>query len=160
MKHYDYIEWLLYKNNALPEEKHNEMELHLFNCDICMEIFLSLIDEKEVEAAGNVIPDNFNEKVINKITKNKVRELKPKVKKKAFNYYFGYYVAVASVTIFLTFSGFYTNLVDSVPRITKSIKVVEEERPNIIANFSDKIVNSTSALIGNIENVNRNKEGK
>lgn len=160
MKHYDYIEWLLYKNDALPEKKHNEMEEHLFNCDICMEIFLSLIDEKEIEASGGIIPDDFNQKVINKITKSKVKELIPKEKKKSFNYQFGYYVAVASVTIILSISGFYTNLVDSVPRITKSIEVVKEEKPNIIANFSERIVNGTSSFLGSIENIDRNKEGK
>lgn len=161
MKHYDYVEWLLYKNNSLPEEKYNEMEEHLFSCDICMEIFLSLIDQKEIEAVSKIVPKDFNEKVINKISKNKVKVLKPKEKKKSsFNYYFGYYVAVASVTIILTFSGFYSNLVDSVPRITKSLEVVKEEKPNIIANFSERIVNSTSSFLGSIENIDRNKEGK
>lgn len=158
MKHYDYVEWLLYKNNALPVEKHAEMEEHLFNCDICLGVFLSLIDEKEIEIAGNLVPEDFNDKVINRISKNKIIKLKPKDKKKAFNYYFGYYVAVASVTIVLTLSGFYSNLVETVPRISNSFEIVEEEKPNVIFNFSEKIVNSTSAFLGSIENIDKNKE--
>lgn len=160
MKHYDFVEWLIYKNNALPDDMHDEMQEHLSNCDICMDIFLSLIDEKEILSAGNIIPKDFNDKVINEISKNKIRVLKPKDNKKTFNYQFGYYVAVASVTIILTFSGLYTNLVDTVPRITKSIEVSESKSLNIIANFSEKIVNSTSAFLGSIENIERNKEGK
>ena len=160
MKHYDFVEWLLYKNNALPEDMHDEMQEHLSNCDICMDIFLSLIDEKEILAAEDIIQKDFNDKVINKISENKIKVLKSKDNKRAFNYQFGYYVAVAAVTIILTFSGAYTNLVDSVPKITKSIEISEVQRPNVIVNFSEKIVNSTSAFLGSIENIERNKEGK
>ena len=159
MKHYDYVEWLLYKNKALNNEMLEEMEEHLYNCDICMDIFLSLIDEKEVEDVRNIIPDDFTVKVINNISKTKVKKLTPKPIKKVFNIQFGYYAAVASVTIVLTLGGFYTNLVDAVPKLTASIQLVEE-RPNLIANFSDSIINTTSSFLFNIENIERNKEEK
>ena len=61
MKHYDYVEWLFYKKNTLSIEKMEEMEEHLYNCDQCMEIFLSLIDEKEIAAASKIVPSAFNE---------------------------------------------------------------------------------------------------
>ena len=159
MKHYDYVEWLLYKNKALPIEMLEEMEEHLFNCHICMDIFLSLIDEEEIEKAGESIPYDFTANVINNISKAKVKKIEPKATKKVFNIQFGYYVAVASVTIVLTLGGFYTNLVDAVPKLAASIQVVEE-RPNLIANFSNSIVNSTSSFLISIENIERNKEEK
>ncbi len=159
MKHYDYIEWLLYKNKMLPEEKINEMEQHLFNCDTCMEIFLSLIDEEEVEGAGEFISEDFTSNVIKNIPKLKIVKSKVKQKKKIFNYQFGYYVAVASVTIILTLGGFYTDLVDTVPKISESIIVIDKH-PNIIANFSDSIVDSTSSFLFSIENNDINKRRK
>lgn len=159
MKHYDYVEWLLYKNKALSTEMLEEMEEHLYNCDICMDIFLSLIDEKEVEDVRNIMPDDFTVKVINNISKTKVKRFESKPTKKVFNIQFGYYAAVASVTIVLTLGGFYTNLVDAVPKLTASIQI-KEEQPNLIANISDSIVNSTSSFLLNIENIERNKEEK
>lgn len=159
MKHYDYVEWLLYKTKSLPIEKLDEMEDHLYNCDICMDIFLSLIDEEELKLASEVVPENFTSDVMNSISKNKVKTIEPKMNKKSFNYPFMYYVAVASVTIFLTMSGFYTNLVDAVPKITESMEVVKE-RPNHIGKFSDRIVSSTSNLLFSIENLSRIKEEK
>lgn len=156
MIHYDYVEWLLYKNKALPNNKMEEMEKHLYNCQICMDIFLSLIDEQEVEHVGKIVPLDFTEKILECISKDKVTEIKSKKVKKAINYPFGYYVAVASVTIFLTLGGFYTNLVDAVPKITTSIQEVEV-RPNLIANFSNKIVNLTSNLLLGIEKNEKNK---
>lgn len=159
MKHYDYIEWLLYKTKSLSSEKLDEMEEHLYNCDICMDIFLSLIDDEELEEASELVPENFTSNLVENIIKNKVKAIEPKMNKKAFNYQFMYYVAVASVTIFLTMGGFYTNLVDAVPKLTESIHVVEE-RPNHIGKFSEGIVNSTSNLLLSIENMSRIKEEK
>lgn len=159
MKHYDYIEWLLYKTKSLPNDKLNEMEEHLYNCDLCMDIFLSLIDEEEIAVASELVPETFTSDLIKTVSKNKVRDIEPERDKKAFNYQFIYYAAVASVTIFLTMGGFYTNLVNAVPKISASIQMVEE-RPNHIGNFSEKIVSSTSNLLFSIENMNRLKEDK
>jgi hypothetical protein len=124
-----------------------------------MEIFLSLVDEKEVESAGRLITEAFTSNVINNIPKLKIVKSKVKQKKKIFNYQFGYYVAVASVTIILTFGGFYTDLVDTVPKISESIIVIDKH-PNIIANFSDSIVDSTSSFLFSIENNDINKRRK
>jgi len=161
MKHYDYIDWLLYKNEMLSKEKSEEMEEHLCECDTCMEIFLSLIDEREEEAAGEIISDNFDLKVLNNIPEKNKRNPNAKKNKqdkqntKAFYYQFGYYAAVASVTIFLTLSGLYTSLVDAVPKLTDSIQITEEN-PNLIAELSNSIVSSTSGFLSSIENYDRN----
>lgn len=159
MKHYDYIEWLFYKKNLLSIEKMHEMEEHLYSCDICLEIFLSLIDEDEINAAGDIVPEDFNTNIMKKIKTNKVKKISPP--KKPVKYPFGYFVAVASVTIVLTLGGAFTNLVDKVPNISASVSMIEkEDKANPIFDLSQKIVNSTSKFIGSIENIERNKEEK
>jgi len=156
MKHYDYIEWLLYKNKMLSKEKSEEMEQHLYNCNTCMEIFLSLIDEKEIEKSGELISDEFTSEIINNIPK--VKSGKPKIKqsKTAFNYQFGYYAAVASVTVILTLGGFYTGLVDAVPKLSASVQI-SQKQTNIIEGLSHSIVDSTSNLLFSIENIDNNR---
>jgi hypothetical protein len=156
MKHYDYIEWVLYKNNLLDSKIHEEMEEHLLLCDECMDIFLSLIDESEIEKAGNLVARNFTNQVMDNI-KN-IRPIKKTVKKKikASNDFFIYYTAVASVAIILTASGFFTKVVDTVPQITANISLQDKRiRSNAIYDFSEKITNKTSLFINNF---NRNKE--
>lgn len=153
MKHFDYVEWLLYKNNTLSINKQMEMEEHLYNCDSCMEIFLSLIDEDEIERASSIVPDDFSQVVMEEISKNKVKVMdNRRTRKKYIN--FGYYVAVASVTILLTMGGLFNNLVDAVPKISVELQMNSSiKKSNIIYDFSEKIVNKTSKLIGSIENV-------
>lgn len=159
MKHYDYVEWLFYKKNELSIEKLKEMEQHLYQCDECMEVFLSLIDEDEINLASEIVPIDFNKRVMKEIKENKVRSI-PQVKKYTKEQ-FGYFVAVASVTIILTLGGAFTNLVDTVPTISANVSFInKQEKPNLIFSFSEKIVNRTSKFIGSIENIERNKEEK
>ncbi len=159
MKHYDYVEWLFYKKNMLSIEKVDEMEEHLYSCDLCMEIFLSLIDEEEISAASKIVPEDFSQNIMSKIHENKVKKIQ--APKKPAKYPFGYFVAVASVTIVLTMGGFFTNLVDNVPDISASVSMLEKkDRPNKIFDLSEKIVNGTSKFIVSIENIERNKEEK
>lgn len=155
MKHYDYIEWLLYKNGMLSQEKSKEMEQHLYDCNTCMAIFLSLIDEKEEKNAEKIISDDFTSKVTNDISKIKQRKSKIKQSKGVFNYQFGYYAAVASVTIIFTLGGLYVDLVDAVPKISASIEITEN-KSNRISDFSNIIVDSASSFILSIENTENN----
>lgn len=159
MKHYDYVEWVLYKNNLLDDEIHEKMEEHLLLCDECMEVFLSLIDEEDMDRAGVFIPEDFTYKVMDNI-KN-ITPMKKKVKrptKKISNDFFIYYAAVASVAIILTATGFFGKMVDTVPQITSNISVEKSRfKANTIYNFTEKITNNTSMFINNF-NLNRNKE--
>ncbi len=65
---------------------------------------------------------------------------------------FIYYVAVASVAIVLTLGGFYSGMVDLVPKVSSSTAVNQKiNPPNLIFNVSQKIVNRTSNFINNFE---------
>lgn len=158
MKHYDQVEWSLYKNNLLDNKIYEEMEEHLYQCDECMNIFISLIDEKEINQAGFIVPEDFTDKVIDSL-KN-IRPLKKKIerKSKVSNDFFIYYTAVASVAIILTAGGFFSKLVDSVPQITANISVQENKiMTNTIYDLSEKITNRTAMFVNDFQ-FNKNKE--
>jgi predicted anti-sigma-YlaC factor YlaD len=153
MAHYDYIEWLLYKNKALSDNKMKEMEEHLYNCENCLDIFLTLIDDQEVEHAEKIVPLDFTAKVLKNISQTEIKS-KPRKAKGSVYYNTGYYAAVAAVTVFLTIGGFYTNLVDAVPKISASVQQVDVQ-VNLVADLSNKIIKTTSDLLLSIE---RNKK--
>lgn len=161
MKHYDHVEWIFYKNNVLSEEKMIEMEEHLYYCDECLETFLSLIDENEVEEAIKPISEEFTNKIMDEIEKV---EYLPRVRTNRTNRrhkeILTYYIAVASVTIVLTVGGFFTRLVDTVPIVVQSSPIVDNiELPNKVADISGKIVNKTSDFINRIEISNIKEDG-
>ncbi len=153
MTHYDYIEWIFYKEKVFPKEKMIKMEEHLYTCSECMDIFLSLIDAKEVNKAEEFLSQDFTDGVMKSI-ENIKHIPKSKVKKSNINYrdVFTYYVAVASVAIVLTLGGFYSGLVDMVPRVTQSTTIkAHTNLPNMVVDISGKIVNRTSDFINNFE---------
>lgn len=162
MKHYDYLEWLFYKEKVFPKEKLNEMEEHLYICDNCMNIFLSLIDNDEIDKAEQCISTNFTRNLMSDIQKVKN---KPKFKMEKSRHsvkdIFGYYVAVASVAIFLTLGGFYSGMVDIVPYVAKiNSNRASINAPNLVFNMSQNIVNKTSSFINNFEISNCKEELK
>ena len=161
MKHYDYIEWTLYKNNLLDAKIYNEMQEHLFQCNECMDIFLSLIDEKEIESASEFVPKDFTEDLMKKIENvtpiNKNIKNLSKRRAKFPKDIILYYTATAAVAIVLTAGGVFTTMVDNIP---KTINFEESKLDTSkIYNFSGKISQGTSDFIYNF-NFMKNKEAK
>ncbi|MBU5256057.1 hypothetical protein [Tissierella praeacuta] len=154
MKHYDYVEWVLYKNNLLDDEIHEKMEEHLIICDECMEVFLSLIDESDMENAESFIPEDFTEKILYKIENiTPIRKpVKKPIRKKMPNDFFLYYVAVASVAIVLTAGGFFSKMIDTVPQLVASTSIEKDKfDTNKIYDFSREITNKTSMFINDFQ---------
>lgn len=154
MKHYDYVEWVLYKNNLLDDTIHEEMENHLLLCDECMEIFLSLIDEEDIEKAGKLIPEDFTNKVLDNIKNIKPmkKPIKNVARKNSSNDFFIYYAAVASVAIILTASGFFGMMVDTVPQLVANVSMEESRfKATRIYDFTEEITNKTSKFINNFQ---------
>lgn len=160
MKRYDTVEWILYKKEMLHEHIKTEMEDHLLECDSCMDLFLSLISEKDINNAGELISDDFNENLMKDIVKaiplnkhisNKVKE-KNKKKTKIYNEILLYYTAVASVAIFLTATGFFNRVVEKVPEISSNI---HHEKLSIntykINEFSKSITKATANFTNSIK---------
>ena len=147
MIHYDYLEWLLYKKDLLDKKNHSKMEEHLFHCDSCMETFISLIDEEEIENAKSLIPEDFNQKLMNKIENltpiKQVRKLILFFPKD----FFLYYTTTAAVAIILTASGVFNSMVDNLPG-TINIDQSKLDTSKIYS-FTEKISQETSNFIYN-----------
>lgn len=161
MKHYDYIEWILYKKNLLDSKIYNEMEEHLFQCNDCMDIFISLIDEKEIADASKFISEDFTKNIMGKL--ENVIPIKQEINRKKIKKtkypkdFFLYYTAVAAVAIVLTASGVFNIMVDNIPA---NINLEQSKiDTNKIYEVSEKITQGTSSFIYNF-NFIKNKEVK
>lgn len=158
MKHYDQVEWSLYKNNLLDEKIYEAMEEHLYECDQCLDTFLSLIDENEIEEAGKIVSEGFTDNLMINIKGLTPINKQMKRKSRLPQDFFIYYTAVASVTILLTAGGVFGKLVESVPQISANISIQEEKiMKNPIYNISQEITKKTSIFVKDFE-IRKNKE--
>ncbi len=127
-----------------------------------MDIFLSLIDNEEIEKAERSLSLDFTSSLMASI-ENAKHITKPKVNKPnaRFKEIFIYYVAVASVVIVLTLGGFYSRLVDMVPYVAQATTMNSSiDVPNAVSNISGKIVNKTSNFINNFQISNMKEDVK
>jgi hypothetical protein len=112
MSHYTEQEWASFKKHLLSEEMCQEMEQHLQVCDSCMNLWLGLITEAEIDDAAAVISDDFGlntMKLTQVMTKNASAPSSPKSKKRRL---LAYYTAAAAVTLILVSGGVFQNMVN------------------------------------------------
>lgn len=160
MTHFSKGKWISYKDNLLPREDYIKMEDHLYTCDTCMDIFLSLIDSEELDLVETVVPSGFTENIMIKIevvipiTKatNRVSNSyinKTKRKKKMIKDIFMYYVAVASVVLVLTAGGVFTKMAELPVENIKVDLQKTSKRIGKIYSLTEKITDSTNDFINN-----------
>lgn len=150
MKHYQKEDWLDYKKGQVEEEKSRQMEDHLYNCQACLDIFLSTISEEEINQAGKQLDQNFNQRVISKISLPSLEGRKKK--NQLISDYFLYYTAVAAVTIVLTGGGYFAKLVDGAEKL--SLDMEEREKffkPHVVYQLTEELTSKTADFINNFQ---------
>ncbi len=170
MKHYEKAEWLLYKDGLLPQDQCEEMEEHLMECTGCLELYLSLVSEAEIEQAEQLISPDFTEQVmqevknleiqsihqpepkpVSTIKNNKVKKQK-KSKKGKRTSMLVYYAAAASITLFFMGTGFFQALVETGPKLEAlQAKVENIPQSKTELNWSQKITDKTSRWLREFE---------
>ena len=155
MNHYDIVEWKLFNQDLLDEKIRQDMEDHLLECDHCMGIFLSIVEDGQEDRPK--VSENFTDNIMDQISKRtemdkenkKINIVKNVEKKKnTYNEFLVYYMAVASVAIFLTGSGFFTSIVSQAPDFGgKIIESKKEVKLDLVYNFSKNISDATSSFV-------------
>lgn len=122
-KHYNRSEWLLYKDGLVAGEMAVEMTGHLLGCEECQKLCLSLVDSDDIKKAESLLSPDFTNRVMSSVRKEKTRlsERRPGQKPSGHRRdrqsgRFVYYVAAASITLFLMTGGIFQAFVDAVPK--------------------------------------------
>lgn len=150
MTHYDIVEWQLFKEDLIHEKIREDMEDHLLECTDCMDIFLALVDKETSDEAR--VSEKFTDNVIKGIPSNTQIYRNNKSKKgfkiNLYNELLVYYMAVASVAIFLMGSGFFSTIVSETPKLgEKLIASKREVRIDGAYRISKNITNITSNFV-------------
>lgn len=118
MEHYSKIKWLEFANELIIEEERSKMEVHLLSCEECLNSYLEILEEKELEKVHQFIPPDFPDRVMNEIDKKaKLNRTGLKSRRNIFIYY----TAAACITLFLMGSGAFNLVLNTVPNTTAAI---------------------------------------
>lgn len=155
MKHFGAKEWELYKKGFYTAKRLGEMEAHLYECDRCLEIFLSLIEDEETRSANQNISPDFDEKVmgsVREIQKHRPRKYPQKTASTASKL-ITYYLAAAMVTIMLMSAGFFQVMARQIPAVALSLSLTDKEKTECRVKIAwpAEVVSRTNRWIANFE---------
>lgn len=140
MEHFNKDQWIRYAMDLVDEDTKDEMEEHLLNCDLCLEIYTNIISEN-LENNEHPAAD-FSKKVMRNI---KI-DIKDQNKKKLL-----YYAIAASLTLMLTASGLFNYVGNKFSTIsTSAIKKQTDYKMLIKSGWSEKLFNKSSNILENI----------
>jgi len=154
VKHFGTKEWELYKKGFYTAKQLDEMEEHLYECNHCLEIFLSLIEDEETRSANQKISQDFDEKVMGSVRKiPKHRPHRKCLHKSAStaNKLITYYLAAAMVTIMLMSAGFFQAMARQIPAMALSFADKEKTECRVKLTWPAEVVSRTNRWIANFE---------
>ena len=162
MKHYNYEEWKLFVEEGLEDSLRASMEEHLYQCDECMECYLSVIDTS-IDIADGLIPISFTDNLMRLIEEEIQHPPQTKVKRQqqmkiGKNQILKYYSIAACITIVLFHYGIFDLIGESIPKAAEELANSTQRVEIVVTNrWSDRLINSPFQFLNNLK-INRRRD--
>ena len=127
LKHLTLEDLQKYSRNKLPEEIRDEIEEHLFSCDDCLGVYMTLVNEDSLPNLNN---SNFTVEVMAKIPNVQTKQ------GKKTNSVFFHYVIAASITFLLMTSGVFQSMLGISSVMAES--TVSSQETSVTQNIMDR----------------------
>ncbi|MFA5535631.1 MAG: hypothetical protein WDA53_00495 [Bacillota bacterium] len=129
MAHYNRAEWQAYKDDLIKAKQKIVMEEHLYQCNLCLDIYLQTIELSEVEQAESLLRENFSSQILKSVKAFKKSQPRasgsPKSSASEKTRLLLYYAAAASIAVFFTFNGYFDAFTDKIPAKIGGLPVLE-----------------------------------
>jgi predicted anti-sigma-YlaC factor YlaD len=136
MTHYSNKDWKAYINEELPEHQYKLLEEHLYACDICLQVYMEVVEDNEVDLPILEDSSALASKVLGNLELETVRKKKEEKRPPTKLYekvWFQYSIAAAA-TLLLMFSGVFQQLTGVVNTIENS----NQPKASITKNIMDR----------------------
>lgn len=138
---YQKTQLVRYVKDELMEEEKKQLEDHLYSCDSCLLVYMTILDEHENELPM-IESQSFTDEVMKEISSNqKMKERRSRTNPLT------HYVIAAGFTLILMFSGVF----DSLTTIVSD----DAMNPMKSGSFSDEMLNRTMEMI---QSLNHNEK--
>jgi anti-sigma factor RsiW len=155
MKHFTYDEWLKYVKDEINENKREEYESHLYECDQCLEHYLQAVAEHESSLPVLSNESSFTDLVIAEVSKQRKTEEKPqksKTKKPFYQQALFHYMLATAATLLLMFSGVFQSLANYAGSV--EAPNMKEAKPSV----TEGVIDKTFAWMDSLEKKEVNKK--
>lgn len=149
MRHYSKAEWLWFMNNDSQSLLNKDMQEHLTTCDDCLALYSELIDGIELDESS--IPEDFTNRVMDMVHKDKVESSLAKLKQRKINTLV-YYISAACITLFLMRVGAFQHIYNSFSTEGKHVSEASQKQSLFVSGWTNSLTDMTSNLINGIRN--------
>ncbi|WP_096152960.1 MULTISPECIES: anti-sigma factor family protein [Bacillus] len=143
MKHLTLEDLQNYVEDYLSEEKREEVEGHLFSCDDCLAVYMTLVNEETLPELEN---SNFTDEVMSQIPMSQSKQ------RKRTNPAFLHYVIAASITFILMTSGVFQSML-GISSVMETSSVNTHE-----ATVSQNIMDRALTLLEKVERTQKEEK--
>lgn len=141
MNHIPYENWLLYINNELEPKVCESYDEHLYQCDQCLAQYMEAL-EYEIDTIPSLTDeDQFVDQIMEQINKPSTEAPTKQYQTSFHRKTIVHYVIAAGMTLFLMFSGVFSNLTDIIGTVeqqkqhTSIVKEIMDHSISIIDSF-------------------------
>ncbi len=141
MSHYNKKQWKWYADDLIDGKQKKEMESHLVDCDDCLETYLSIIEETQIDRVDGLLNGNFTDNVMAQLKNQEMKPLlKLKKKRKKTSDILLYYVAAACITLVFFSSGVFDFIGYYVPKTTVQLVDSSKSRELLASGWTDRLM--------------------
>jgi anti-sigma factor RsiW len=153
MRHYSSEEWLAYVEGKLSAENQREYEDHLYNCDVCLQLYTACMVSLELgsvtsSSISSDLNEAFTEQIMTRIKSEK--QLLPKLstplrktalyRKPVFQY-----ALAAAITLILMTTGVFHGITGGIGQQSLTTK------QTVYASYTDQLMDKTVAMLDSIQ---------
>ncbi|MEN8906730.1 MAG: hypothetical protein ABF289_12305 [Clostridiales bacterium] len=145
--HYNLEKWEQYFYENLNDIEMTDMEEHILRCEECLNKYISIVEGNSINALESIDSSAFTENILYKIEREDLHEKNIKQNfTKGRKKLFIQYIAAATITLLLTFNGYFSGLFEGT---TKTVYFMSKTQSSIEGE-SKKFLNITYSKLGNI----------
>jgi predicted anti-sigma-YlaC factor YlaD len=145
MKHITMDEWVKYVTDDIDESTRSEYEMHLYNCDYCMDSYMQAIKLAENDLPTVTNSSEYTEEIIRSTAEinGSFEKQGPKrvIRKRWCEQKLVHYALAVVMTLLLMTTGVFTQLTEAVSKFEKS------NQPSL----TESLMNKTTSLINQVE---------
>lgn len=138
MDHVNHEQLLYFIQNELSDKRRDEIEDHIYSCDLCLEVYMNQVEQSENLLPGIVNIEEFTERTLDQIkVDKKISDLKTGNNKKTwYQHTLVHYGFAASFTLILMTSGVFQSI-SGIPSTVEAAPMKQEDQ-SISKNLMDR----------------------
>ncbi|MEI7025748.1 hypothetical protein [Paenibacillus sp. y28] len=154
-RHPSVLVWQQYVENLLPNEEREPLEEHLYSCDMCLSLYMQVVENQEHRQPSKQMPQ-LTEQIMGQIALHQYKGVELLHKKRFYQRTIFHYAVASIVTLVLMWSGIFEQMGGIGSKLTQQANAAdkhqwENNRMRTESSVAEQLMNKAVGLIDRLE---------